>query len=129
MDSCDILHLLIYDWNNMELMLILYQHEILFLLLIGFTDVGTYFLRYLSPINNFPSAVLVAKMTPSEIGNIISLCVSRNEIWSECFCLFIWLPLFFTDNEYFTFEECITWQWFSIQEFNSLTYFSENIFS
>ena len=57
-----------------------HPHVIYFLLLIGYIFFGMYFLSGVSPIQIFPSTILVPEKSPSELGNIISLCRSITEI-------------------------------------------------
>ena len=128
LENCDILHLLVSDWNNMALLHVSHPHVILFMLLIGFIYFGMYFLSEWSKIHTFQSTVLAPKKTPSEIGNIISLCSSRTNIWGRYFCFFTRIASISTKNEYFTLGECITWGWFSIQECNSFTIFQKRYF-
>ena len=129
LDNFDNLHLCIPNWSNMELIKVFHPHLFLFLFLIGFICFGMYFLGDVSPIHTFLSTIIAPKQSPSEIGNIISLCSSRSNIWSRFLCLFTRVPLIFTNNESFTLGECIIWGWFSIHACNSLTSLSENISS
>ena len=64
----------------MELMQVSHPHVIVFLLLISFVYFGIYFLSDVSAIQIFPSPVIAQNKSPSELGNIMSLCSSRIEI-------------------------------------------------
>ena len=118
LNNCDNLHLLIFDWNKIALIYFLHPHVILFLLLIGYTYFGMYFLSDVTPIHNFPSTVIAPKKPPWEIVNIISLCSSRTDIWSICFCLSTKITLTLTNNKSETSGKYITQGWFSIQPCN-----------
>ena len=80
--NCDILHLLRYYWGNMALIHILHLHVILFLLLTSFIYFCMYFWSDVSPIQFFRLSVLASKKPPSELSNIVSLCISRIGIWN-----------------------------------------------
>ena len=123
LDNCDILHLLLSDWSNMALMQVSHPHVIFLMLIIGFILFGIYFLSELSTIQIFSSTVLSPKQPPSELGNIMSLCISLTGIWSIFFCLFTKVPLILINTDPFTLGECITWGQFSIQACNSLISF------
>ena len=102
LDNCDIIHLLRYDLSKMALMQVSHSHVVLFLLFIGFTYSGMYFLSDVSPIQIFPSTVLAPEKTPSELGNIMPLCSSLTDIWGICFCFFTRVPLILTKIDYLT---------------------------
>ena len=109
----------------MSLIKVSHPYVILFLLLIGYIYIGIYFLTVVYQIHTLPSSFLEPWNPPRETGNIISLCRSRTDIWSSCFCFFKILPLNLINIKTDIFVNWTSRGCFSIQSYNELTKYSK----
>ena len=80
--NCDNLHLLRSDLSNMVLIHVLHPHVIYFFAC-WFYIFWNVLLKWCISNTYFPINCSCANKTPSEIGNIISMCSSHIEIWGR----------------------------------------------